>query len=130
MTEAKTETRPLTGAGSPASRQVSWFEVYAFAERLAANHGAALDHHLIAGTPRWCGMPDDDARKLLALVLGGVREALAHDAEQEQRAQASHDVAAGTDVDSIVRGIRRRASSAYIRRAHSRSSTENSEART
>ncbi len=39
-------------------------------------------------------MPDDDARKLMALVLGGVREALNHDAVQEKLIDASHEVAA------------------------------------
>ena len=82
MTMQPQEARP-TGAGSPASQQVSWFEVYSFASRIAASHGTELHHLPLPGTPPWCGLPDDDARKLLALVLGGVREALQHEIKQE-----------------------------------------------
>ncbi|GAA1681631.1 hypothetical protein MMUR_05540 [Mycolicibacterium murale] len=92
MTHAKTETRPLTGAGSPASAQVNWYSTFAFAERFAAGQDVQLANLPIAGTPAWCGLPDDDARKLLSLVLGGVREALNHDVEQEHRAAASREV--------------------------------------
>ena len=80
------------GAGSPASRQVNWSETYLFAARLAAQHGVVLDHHLLAGTPQWCGMRDDDARKLLALVLGGVRKALANDTRQTALSDASREI--------------------------------------
>jgi hypothetical protein len=102
------------------SAQVDWFEVYAFAERLAANHGAALDHVLIAGTPRWCGMPDDDARKLLALVLGGVRDALTNDAHQTARqialAEASREIACSTDWSAVARQVYNGRGAAYIPR--------------
>lgn len=117
MTNQKNvETRPLTGAGSPASQQVSWYEVFRYAERLAADHGVALDHHLIAGTPQWCGMPDDDARKLLALVLGGVREALANDARQTALAEASHEISAAADWSAVAQRIRNGRGDAYIPR--------------
>ncbi len=96
MTDEQTGGRP-SGAGSPASRQVSWFEVYTFAERVAAGHGLALDHHLIPGAPKWCGMPDTDARKLLAVILGGVRDALRNDTHQAAMAEASKQVAASED---------------------------------
>jgi Protein of unknown function (DUF2742) len=114
------ETRPFTGAGSPASRQVSWFEVYAFAERFATSHGVGADNFSdlpLPGTPRWCGMSDDDAAKLLALVLGGVREALNHEVTQEHQAQASHAVAAAADWPAISRAIRQRAGSYIPRRS-------------
>ena len=80
------------GGGTPPSRQVSWYTTFTFVERYATNHDVALDNLPIPGTPSWCGMPDDDARKLLALVLGGVREALVHDTAQEQLGEASRDV--------------------------------------
>jgi len=85
------------------SRQVAWHEVYTFAERFAAGQGVQLDHRLIAGTPRWCALPDPDARKLLALVLGGVREALQHDARQAAMVDASKAVAASADWTRIGR---------------------------
>ncbi len=56
---------------------------------VAASHGIALDPTLIAGSPRWCGTPDDDARKMLALILGGVRDALRNDTDQERMADVS-----------------------------------------
>ena len=88
------EEAPAQRGGTPASREISWYSTFLFAERYASDHDVALDNLPIAGTPAWCGMPDDDARKLLALVLGGVREALNHDAAQAQLIDASHEVAA------------------------------------
>ena len=89
------EEAPAQCGGTPHSRQVNnWYETFRYAERLAASHGASLDPTLIAGTPRWCGMADHDARKLLALILGGVRDALRNDTAQEQMADASKAISA------------------------------------
>lgn len=111
------EARPDNGAGAPVfNRQVNWYETFCYAEQIAANAGVALDHQLIAGTPRWCGMPDDDARKLLALVLGGVREALANDIGQEAMAEASREISGAVDWSAVARNMHRR-SDVYIRRA-------------
>ena len=133
MTDQKNvEARPDRGAGTPAmrttsyedvdlerncaSRAVAWFEVYSFAERFAASHDVALNHLPIPGTPAWCGMPDDDARKLMALVLGGVREALNHEVAQERRADASREISAAADWTALSQRIRNRASGTYIPR--------------
>lgn len=116
MTQAKTETRPLTGAGSPASKQVNWHETYLYAERLAASHGVALNHQLIAGTPSWCGMADHDARKLMALILGGVREAIQNDARQEALADASREVSTAADWPAVAQRVRNGRGAAYIAR--------------
>ncbi|MCX8556039.1 DUF2742 domain-containing protein [Mycolicibacterium mucogenicum] len=116
MTMQPQEARP-TGAGSPASQQVSWFEVYSFASRIAASHGTELHHLPLPGTPPWCGLPDDDARKLLALVLGGVREALQHEIKQEHLADAGKKIAAAVDAQAIARLIDR--GPAYIERKKS-----------
>lgn len=91
------EARPDSGAGLPVSRQVNWAETYAFAQRLAHRLGVVLDHTAVAGTPSWCGLPDSDARKLLALVIGGVREAVSNDARQAAMAEGSRSVAAAAD---------------------------------
>lgn len=104
--QSDVEARIQQGAGSPASRQVSWYETFSYASRFAAQHGVGLDHLPIAGTPQWCGMADDDARKLLSLVLGGVREALNHDVAQEHRAEASREVSTSADWSAISRRIR------------------------
>lgn len=84
-------TKPTTG-----SRQVAWFEAFRFAGMVAAQHGIDLLHDglPLPGTPLWCGLPDDDARKLLALLLGGVREAIANDARQAAVADASRAISA------------------------------------
>ncbi|MHC9292496.1 DUF2742 domain-containing protein [Mycobacterium sp. LTG2003] len=120
MTDCPKEARPETGAGSPASRQVAWFETYSYAARLATSHDVNLNNLPIPGTPQWCGMPDDDARKLLALILGGVREALANDTHQMVMAEASQAISAAADWTAIANGIRRRQdatrSGAYIPR--------------
>lgn len=95
---------PIMGAGSPASRQVHWHSTFEFAEKFAARHGLVIDHTLIAGTVRWCDLPDDDAQKLLALILGGVRDAIGNDAAQEVLVQASHEIAAMPDWRPLNRG--------------------------
>ncbi|MFN6549502.1 DUF2742 domain-containing protein [Mycolicibacterium septicum] len=115
MPDQKLGGRPF-GAGSPASRQVSWFEVYRYAERLAASHDVSLNHLPLPGTPTWCGMDDNDARKLLALVLGGVREALANDTHQTAMAEASQVISDAADWTALAQRIRNRAGSAYIPR--------------
>ncbi|MDV7193253.1 DUF2742 domain-containing protein [Mycolicibacterium fortuitum] len=119
MPDQKLGGRPF-GAGSPASRQVSWFEVYRYAERLAASHDVSLNHLPLPGTPAWCGMADSDARKLLALVLGGVREALANDTHQTAMAEASQAISAAADWTAMARAQLRHAhavtSGAYIPR--------------
>ena len=80
-------------------RQVDWYPVYRYASQIASHHGVVLEHRAlpVAGTPSWCGLPDDDARKLLSLVLGGVREALTNDMHQEAVQQAGADVHGGDD---------------------------------
>lgn len=115
----QTEARPDRGAGSPASRQVNWFETFAFASRFAAQHGIPLDHRAlpIAGTLQWCGLPDDDARKLLALVLGGVREALTNNIHQDAIAQAGKAISAAEDWSRVAKQVRRRREIDAMRRS-------------
>ncbi len=88
------------------SRQVNWFEVYEFAERWVASKSFGdLDLQMpIAGTPQWCSLPDEDARKLLAVIFGGVREALANDTHQAALAEASRAVAASPNWRTRPRG--------------------------
>ncbi len=98
------------------SRQVSWYEVYRFAERLAASHGTVLDHQLIAGTPQWCGMADDDARKLLAVIFGGVRESLANDSCQASMADASREISAAAPWSALAQRVVQGRGGAHIER--------------
>lgn len=104
--------------GYPPSRSVSWFEVFKFVERWVRSKSSEdLDLHLpIAGTPQWCAMPDTDARKLMAVILGGIREALNHEVVQEHRAAASQAVASSTDWSTIARRVQTGRGDAYIER--------------
>ncbi|OBK12970.1 hypothetical protein A5637_20670 [Mycolicibacterium fortuitum] len=109
--------RPF-GAGSPASRQVAWFEVYSFAARFAVNHDLDLlaSYEMIPGTPQWCQLADDDARKLMALVLGGVREALANDTRQEHIADAGKKICTAANWSALAQRIRNGRGDSYIPR--------------
>ncbi|MCV7007915.1 DUF2742 domain-containing protein [Mycobacterium gordonae] len=104
-------------AGFPPSQQVSWYETFTYATQIAQQHHISIDSHLpIPGTPQWCGMPDDDARKMLALILGGVREALNHDTRQEQTADASRQISCAADWSATARRVHRGRGTAYIPR--------------
>lgn len=113
------EARTVAGAGSLASREVNWYETFAFASRVAAQHGLCLDHRQlpVAGTLQWCGMADDDARKLLSLVFGGVREALANDARQDAITQAGEAISAAENWTEVARQVQRRREIDELRRA-------------
>lgn len=119
MTNESRKVAPGRDAGGyPSSCQVSWFSVFGFAERWASGRGLdLLDHNLlIPGTPQWCDLPDDDARKLLALILGGVREALTHDVAQGHRAEAAQVIAESTNWSTQANRLRGRSGAAYIPR--------------
>ncbi|WP_267292545.1 DUF2742 domain-containing protein [Mycobacterium hackensackense] len=92
--------------------------MYRFAERWAAANGQhGVDNHaLIPGTPQWCALPDDDARKLLALILGGVREALNHDVVQGHRADAGRQIADSQNWATQAKRVTGRSGSSYIAR--------------
>lgn len=102
--------------GAGLSRQVSWFETYSYAARLAAEHDATLSNLPFPGTPQWCGLPDDDARKLLALLLGGVREALHNEVHQEHLADAGKKIAEAMDANALAQNIIQGRGPAYIER--------------
>lgn len=120
MTEVKTETRHGGAvAGPPASRQVNWYEAFKYAMKVAVEHGVVLDHRAlpVAGTLQWCGMADTDARKLLSLILGGVREALTNDARQEAVRAAGEAVWEGEDWSDAARQLLRRREIDDLRKA-------------
>ncbi|WP_131813251.1 DUF2742 domain-containing protein, partial [Mycolicibacterium fortuitum] len=86
------------------------------AERLATSHDVGLNHLPLPGTPQWCQLADTDARKLLSLILGGVREALNHEVVQEHRAEASREICAAADWSAVARRIRSGRGDAYVPR--------------
>ncbi|KUI37597.1 hypothetical protein AU195_18285 [Mycobacterium sp. IS-1496] len=104
------DTPASTGGGTPPSRQVNWYETFRYAAHVAAQRGVALDHRElpIAGTLQWCGMADTDARKLLSLILGGVREAITNDARQDAVRDAGEAVWEGEDWSDAARQLLRR----------------------
>lgn len=98
------------GAGTPVSRQVNWYETFLYASRIAAHHGVVLGFGglPIAGTQQWCGLPDDDARKLLSLILGGVREALSNETHQDAITAAGEEISAAENWTAAARQLLRR----------------------
>ncbi|MEX7470587.1 DUF2742 domain-containing protein [Mycobacterium adipatum] len=107
MTETRTtETRPLTGAGSPASQQVSWWPTHEFITALVAN----ANNLPIAGTPAWCALSDTDPAKLIALAAAGEHHVLRVETAQAALGEASKAVASVPDWRTRPRGA------AYIQR--------------
>lgn len=98
------DTPAGTGGGIPPSRQVNWYETFRYAANIAAQRGVALDHRElpIAGTLQWCGMSDTDARKLLSLILGGVREALANEMRQQAIQEAGGEISTAAPWSQIA----------------------------
>jgi hypothetical protein len=83
------------------SRMVAWFEVYAFVAPLLAG----IASRPAAGTPAWCQLPDDDPRKLAAVLEAGVHMALKIDAEQAAKAEASQAISTAADWKQVARNI-------------------------
>lgn len=105
----KTETRTLAGgAGSPLSRQISWFEVHQFVVSLR------LPELPFPGTPAWCDL--DNEHKMLACIAAAEHYALLLDTRQEHLADASKAIAAGENWAAVARNIARRESGIYVPR--------------
>lgn len=105
MTNKTTDARTLTGAGSPASRQVAWWPVHAFVRELVPNPETLP----FPGTPAWLQAPD--GIKALACIAAAEHYALAIDTRQQQLADASRAIAAAPDWHTQPR------SNAYIPRS-------------
>lgn len=100
MTDPRTtETRPLAGAGSPASQTVSWWPTHEFISALAAQY----NNLPTAGTPAWQQLPDTDPRKLIALAAAGEHHVLRVEVAQQNMADASKAVAASTNWSTVGR---------------------------
>ena len=99
--------RPF-GAGSPASRQVSWWPVHEFVQALD------LPPLPFPGTPAWQNA--SDAVKAMACIAAAEHYALLLDTRQERLADASKAIAAGENWAAVARSIHRRQSGLYIPR--------------
>lgn len=80
---------------------MSWWSVHEF----VAARTAGLDFPT-AGTPDWCALADDDARKLAAVLDAGQHHALRMETAQESLAEASKAVAAAADWPAIAQEVR------------------------
>lgn len=108
------ETRPLNGAGAPASQQVSWWPTHEFIGAMVAKANAGPLP--TAGTPQWCELADSDPRKLLALAMSGEHWALHTELAQERRAEASREIAAAGGWAALAKRIAQGRGPAYIPR--------------
>ena len=69
--------------------------------------------HIIAGTPEWCELPDDDPRKVTALIIAGSRWVLEEEiaelqARRDAEKAAAIEIAAARDWVAVARRIRDR----------------------
>ena len=86
------------------SRAVSWWSVHEYVEPLLA----AVGQWPMAGTPEWCALPDNDARKIAALYDAAQHWSLRVESCQAARCEAARAVSASADWTSIARAINQR----------------------
>jgi hypothetical protein len=84
------------------SQQVSWWDVH---EHVAPILEAVGDWPM-AGTPAWCALPDDDPRKLAALLDAAQHWVLRVETCQVAECEASHAISAAADWGAVGRRIR------------------------
>lgn len=113
--ENRQEARTHPGAGSPASREVSWWATHVFIEAVVAQ--ANCGPLPVAGTPAWTALADGDPRKLLALAVAGEHHVLRVQLGQEARAQAAEDVHGGANWTEVARQVQRRREIDELRRS-------------
>lgn len=82
------------------SQQVCWATVLEFVQRCGVDVGAAL----LAGTPAWNRLPDDDPDKLGAVLAAGVHHALRLDTNQATIADASREISRAATWSRLGRG--------------------------
>jgi hypothetical protein len=98
------------------SAAVSWWSVHEWVTR----HLESVGTWPMAGTPEWVALPDDDPRKLAALLDAAQHWALRVETAQQAECEASRAVSAAADWSAIARDRLRHtnavASGAYIPR--------------
>ncbi|KKE99468.1 DUF2742 domain-containing protein [Mycolicibacterium obuense] len=107
------EARPLTGAGSPASQEVSWWATHQFITALVNQANTTLPW---AGTPAWRALDDGDPRKLLALALAGEHHVLRIEIGQEAIEDAGQQISAAEDWSVVAQQVQRRREIDSLRR--------------
>jgi len=90
-----------------ASRTICWEPVHDYVEKLASRLGVDLRNPMpFPGTLAWLALPDDSPVKKSALLLAASQRVLHLEVEQENRADASKDVAAAADWPAIANEVR------------------------
>jgi hypothetical protein len=109
MTGPQTGGRPL-GAGSPASKQITYLPVYELVSPLLG------DPDVLPGTPVWCQLEDTDPAKWKAILWAAVWWCVEQDARQAAMAEASKAIAASADWSAVAQRVRNGRGPAYIKR--------------
>jgi hypothetical protein len=98
------------------SAAVSWWSVHEHVSPFLESAGTWP----MAGTPDWCGLPDDHPAKLAALLDAAQHWALRVETCQVAESEASHAISAAVDWSAVARANLRHAnavaSGAYIPR--------------
>lgn len=113
MADRKVDVETRTpGAGSPASKQVSFEPVYELLSPLLGDPG------LIPGTPVWCQLDDTDPAKWQAILWAAVWWTVAQDARQASQSDAATEISAagGPSWSALARRIAQGRGHAYIPR--------------
>lgn len=92
---SETDYSNSTAAQPISSRQVTWWTVHLYFERLRDLLGA--QHYPPAGTPAWCRLDDSDPLKFIAVLDYGQHHALRVDTAQEAQCAASRDISQALD---------------------------------
>ena len=87
------------------SRSVSWWPVHEFVSPMLTSVGTWPT----VGTPEWCALPDNDARKIAAIYEAAQHWALRLESSQAARAEASRDISDAADWYAVAREINQRA---------------------
>jgi hypothetical protein len=85
-----------------ASAAVSWWAVHEHVTPFLETSGSWP----MAGTPAWCSLPDEDPRKLAALLDAARHWVLRVETGQEAAAQASQAISAAADWSAVADRIR------------------------
>jgi hypothetical protein len=105
MTPTKVSQVYQSGPTPPTSRAVAWWPVHLFVEQFTAHLGLWP----MAGTLAWNELPDEDPRKLAAVVDAGQHHVLRVEIAQEAMADASKGISAAADWPGLAAALASRA---------------------
>lgn len=104
----------MTAAAPISAQQVSWWSVYAWAQKYLDHVGS----YPWPGTPAWCLLPDDSREKWAAILDFAQHHALRVEVAQQAQADAGTAISQATNWSAVARSNLRHAnavaSGAYI----------------